>query len=132
MSDLEVVSITVTPIVKFIWTLKEVIVISFTLANQSHELELLHVKYAREVFVLLDQRLICKLNRRELETYPAKVEVGGLPLLLSYQDGKFNIADSCSMMTVSTHASEVNMSGKKPKIISKRPKEIGFPIMVFR
>lgn len=105
MSGLKVTSVTSTSIQKFIWTLKEVVVIAFNLGKQSHELELLHVKYSKEVFVLVNQRLVSKINRKEMEACPSRIEVEGVPLLLSYEDGKFKLDQGLSMMSESTRAS---------------------------
>jgi hypothetical protein len=112
MSVLKVISTASTPLVKFLWTLKETVLIKFTLYEQPHELELLHVNYSKEVFVLLDQILVTKLNRRELAKQPARIDVGGTTVHLSYERGSFKLEQSLSQMTAATQASEKQSSTK--------------------
>lgn len=107
MSILEVTSSTSTPIVKFLFTLKEVVVIAFDLAKQSHELELLHIKYSKEVFALVDQKLIGKFDRRDLKKAPQTVYVEDQPLQLNYQNGEFRLSQCSFMHSESTRASSV-------------------------
>jgi hypothetical protein len=105
MSPLKVISTASTPQLKFLWTLKETVLIKFTLYEQPHELELLHVNYSKEVFVLLDQILVTKLNRRELAKQPARIDVGGTTVHLSYEESSFKLEQSWSQMTAITQAS---------------------------
>jgi hypothetical protein len=116
MSALKVISTASTPLLKFLWTLKETVLIKFTLCQQPHELELLHVNYSKEVFVLLDQTLVAKLDRREIAKQPARVDVGGTTVFLSYREGSFKLERSSSLLTATTQASGVETGFDSKKV----------------
>jgi hypothetical protein len=115
MAALQVISSTSTPLLKFLWTFKETVDIKFTLYEQAHELELLHVNYSKEVFVLLDQTLVAKLNRTEISKQPARVDVGGTTVFLSYREGSFKLERPSSLLTATTQASGIET------VLSKKP-----------
>jgi hypothetical protein len=118
MSTLQVISSTSTPLLKFLWTFKETVDIKFTLYEQAHELELLHLNFSKEVFVLLDQTLVTKLNRTEIAKQPAKIDVGGTTVFLSYREGSFKLERSSSLLTATTQA-----SGMEAVPVSKKDQE---------
>jgi hypothetical protein len=104
MAALQVISYTYTPLVKLLWTFKEAVNIKFTIHEQPHELELLHITCLKEVFVLLDQFLVAKLNRMEIEKQPAKIDVRGATVLLGYREGSFRLEQTASVLTATTEA----------------------------
>jgi hypothetical protein len=92
------------------------VLIKFTLFQQPHKLELLHFNYSKEVFVLLDQTLVTKLNRREITKQPARIDVGGTTVFLSFRKGSFKLEQCWSLLTASTQASEEEVVPKTKEV----------------
>jgi hypothetical protein len=122
MSGLQIITSNIDPLKNF----KERVIIIFSLSRRTHELELLHIKFSKEVFVLLDQSLVTKVNRADISQQPAKIDVGGTTLFLSYYDGSFKLDLSWSVVTATTQASCVETVEVNKKVQEVDEKEAYF------
>jgi hypothetical protein len=107
MSSLKVISSASTPLVKFLWTFKERVVIYFSLTHNMHELELIHTKHSKEVVVYLDQTLVATLDRTQISQQPRQIDVRGTNVSLSYHEGSFKLEQCSSILTATTQASGI-------------------------
>lgn len=91
--------------------LKEVIVFGLSMGGKQHELELLNIKYSHDVFVLLDQVLVTKMDRRT----PKRIEVGGSFVTIYYSNGEFSVNWDCSVTSTTTASTACESQAKRTK-----------------
>jgi hypothetical protein len=98
----------------------------FNLSQQTHELELLHIQFTKEVFVLLDQSLVTKVDRVCISQQPAIINVGGTTVFLSYCNGSLKLDLCWSAVTATTQASCVETVEVSKKVQEASEKEAYF------